>query len=121
MDPIFLQLKDVLKPLYLRPSLNILENIVDNTKSFCIILPLVTEAPIQNIENISTITIEKLLVDIFCDEIWESLKGSELIRIFENAFRKYAVNQSKLLRYAFRKGKKGELMNFLITNKLAIE
>jgi hypothetical protein len=83
-------------------------------------LPLITEAPIQYIDKIKTITVEKLLVDIFSDEIWESLKGYEMVRIFENAFGKYSINYSKLLRYAFRKGKKEEIMNFLSTNKLAI-
>lgn len=121
LDSIYLQLKDVFRQVYLKPTSSELNNLQMSSKPFLIILPLVSEAPIQNIDKIKTITIEKLLVDIFSDEIWESLKGYELLKIFENAFEKYSINSSKLLRYAFRKGKKDEMMNFLSTNKLVIK
>ena len=81
---------------------------------------MVTESPLETIEKLKTPSLEKILVDIFSNEMWESLQGYELVRIFENATNRYSINKSKLLRYATRKGKKEEIINFLNTNKLAI-
>lgn len=85
-----------------------------------IVRPLVTEAPVQQRGKIVTVTLEKVLVDIFCDEEFEFLRGFELTHIFKNAFDSYTVNQSKLLRYADRKQKKQDLLHFLQTYNLAV-
>ena len=45
---------------------------------------LVTEAPTQNVQGVPTITIEKMLVDIFSDEtIFVTFQGHEKQIIFE--------------------------------------
>ena len=38
-------------------------------KNTIVIKPLVSEAPVQNIKDMNTLTIEKMFVDIFCDDI----------------------------------------------------
>ncbi|TPE41059.1 DUF6577 family protein [Pontibacter mangrovi] len=81
--------------------------------SAILVRPLVTEAPTQKVNKINTITIEKLLVDVFTESEFNFLKGYEMTYIFKNAFLTYTVNQSKLLRYADRKQKKEELLCFL--------
>lgn len=79
-----------------------------------IVKSLVTEAPIQLVDGIPTVTIEKLLVDIFCDPvIFNAQQGSEMNRIFIEAFEKYTINESKMLRYSSRRRKKNELVTFL--------
>jgi len=56
------------------------------------------------------------LVDIFCDEvIFSSQQGAEKRTIFTEAFAKYTINQSKMLRYADRRRKKEELDQFVKT------
>jgi len=79
-----------------------------------ILLPFVTEAPTQIVKRVETATIEKILVDIFCDEItFFAQQGHEMKVIFQQAFSKYAVQESTILRYADRRGKKKEIDNFL--------
>lgn len=68
----------------------------------------------QNINGVKTATIEKILVDIFCDEvIFSAQQGAEKRTIFEGAFAKYTINQNKMLRYADRRRKKDELNQFV--------
>ncbi|MBX2965948.1 MAG: hypothetical protein KF845_07365 [Cyclobacteriaceae bacterium] len=63
-----------------------------------------------------TATIEKMLVDIFCDDvIFSAQQGAEMRTIFKNAFDKYTINQSKMLRYADRRRKKEQLSQFVKT------
>jgi hypothetical protein len=121
MESIYYQLRDNLSPLILEPSVKEFDYFLSNSKPFYVIQPLITEAPIQKINELKTTTLEKLLVDVFCDDLWENIRGNELVNVFTNSFSKYSINQSKLLRYASRKGRKEELFLFLETYKLAIE
>jgi hypothetical protein len=74
----------------------------------------VTEAPMQFINEVQTITIEKMLVDILVDEsIFVAQQGSEMQVIFKSAIEKYGVNKSKMLRYADRRRKKEALEKYL--------
>jgi hypothetical protein len=79
-----------------------------------IITRLTTEAPTQEINKVVTQTIEKLLVDIYCDPVlFSAQQGAELERIYQSAFEKYAVNNTKMLRYASRRNKRDEIENFI--------
>jgi hypothetical protein len=78
-----------------------------------IVNDLISEAPVQTIDKIPTATLEKILIDIFCDkDLYITFQGSELSMIFQTAFEKYTINKSKLLRYAKRRGK-GEIIDYL--------
>ena len=70
---------------------------------------LVSESPLQKIEGILVSTLEKILVDIYCDQDFSYLQGSEYERIAENAMTIFNINKTKLLRYAKRRGVKEEL------------
>ncbi len=70
---------------------------------------LVSEAPLQKIQGILVSTLEKILVDIYCDQDFSYLQGSEYERIAENAMTIFNINKTKLLRYAKRRGVKEEL------------
>jgi hypothetical protein len=78
-----------------------------------VVRPFITAAPVQFISQIPTTTIEKLLVDLFSDKEFYFLQGYELTYIFGNAFSKYTINIDKLLRYASRRGKKEEIVDFI--------
>ena len=55
-----------------------------------------------------------MLVDIYCDNVlFSAQQGSEMRTIFENALTKYAINQSTMIRYANRKGKKESFTQYL--------
>lgn len=76
------------------------------------IRPLVTESPI-NRNKINTAKLEKILVDLYCDKEFISFQGNERFHIFSNAFNRYTINESTLLRYANRKEKKDEITKLI--------
>lgn len=84
-------------------------------ESIVVVRPLVTGSPTQLVDNVSTITIEKLLVDLFVDKEFLFLQGLEITHIYSNAFSKYSINIDRLLRYASRKEKRTVIDGFIKT------
>jgi hypothetical protein len=114
MESLFYFLKDKNMTVYLDPSPELIRRYLTDEKDPWIVKPLVSESPTQEINGIITVTLEKILVDIFCDALlFSAQQGSEMDRIFKEAFEKYAINESKMLRYASRRRKKQELDNYL--------
>lgn len=117
-ESVFYFLRDAKFTVFLKPREDILEKYLPDEQEVIIVKSLVSEAPLLLVEGINTASIEKMLVDIFCDDvIFSAQQGSEMRTIFETAFTKYTVNQSKMFRYADRRGKKDSLMKF--TNNFA--
>lgn len=104
LESIFNYLKKEYDKVWIAPDSDFIYRYVDLAKGGIIIKPLVTEAPIQNIAGINTPTLEKLLVDIRKDADFAYLQGTEAERMFENADSLYAINKSRLNRYARRRG-----------------
>ena len=74
---------------------------------------LVSESP-QNLKKRWHITLEKMLVDIMAEPtIKETLGKSEYKDIYENAFNKYIIDESKMFRYAKRRGIAEEIREFI--------
>lgn len=111
VDAVFEKLREKFKYV-LRGKTN---DDVYHGESIIVVRPLVTGSPVQLVKNVPTTTIEKLLVDLFCDKEFEFLHGNELTQIFKNAFSKYTINIDKLLRYASRKAKRDQLSEFIKT------
>jgi len=86
---------------------------VDMDSRVFIVKNLVSEAPLQHISGVPMPTLEKLLVDILRDVDFFYLQDSESERIIENAFNLYAINRSRLFRYAGRRKVKEELSTIL--------
>lgn len=115
-NSVFYFLREIKKSVFIEPTSDILEKYITNEREAFIIKPIISEAPTQNINGIETVTIEKMLVDIFCDDvIFSAQQGGEMRTIYKNAFEKYTINQSKMLRYADRRRKKEELNQFIKT------
>ena len=113
-EAIFNLLQENEKNVYLNPSQEIFDRYVTNQKEVIVTTSLITEAPVKKQGDMTTITLEKLLVDLFCDRIvLSSYAGIEMRRIFKHAFLKYQINESTLLRYAARRGKKHEIEQFI--------
>ena len=67
----------------------------------------------QVISGLKTVTIEKMLVDIFCDEtVFSAQQGAEMRTIFLEAINKYSVSENRMLRYADRRRKKESFRNY---------
>jgi len=111
---VFFYLKEEKYPVFVDPTEDIFEKYLSEEKENLIVKSLVTEAPLQRIAGLNTVTIEKMLVDIFSDElIFSAQQGSEMKTIFLEALSKYSVNENRMLRYADRKGKKESFRNYL--------
>ena len=99
---------------YLDPSSNELEYFMPEKKDVYIVQPLISEAPLQVVSGVPTVTLEKILVDLLSNKpVFQIYKGVELSNIYNNAFEKYTLNENRLLRYANRRGKKHILLNHL--------
>ena len=104
------------KRVYLMPQKDFERYIRGNQA--IIIRPLISESPLQVIEGINTLAIEKILVDIVDDVEFSFLQGSELHYVYTTIFERHNINKSKLLRYATWRGRKQEAEQLLKINKL---
>ncbi|PLX01812.1 MAG: hypothetical protein C0594_12585 [Marinilabiliales bacterium] len=96
------------------PSAEVLEKYTANEGDTYIVMPLVSEAPIVKKNEFQTASIEKILVDVFCDkDIFNSIQGSEMTVLWYNVFEKYTINRDRLLRYAGRRGRKSKIEKFM--------
>lgn len=111
---VFFFLKEEKFPVFVEPTEEIFEKYLSEEKENLIVKSLITEAPLQKITGLNTATIEKMLVDIFCDElVFSAQQGSEMRTIFMEAMNKYSVNENRMLRYADRRRKKDSFRNYL--------
>ena len=115
-ESVFYFLKELKYSVFLSPKKEMLERYLPDKSEIIIIKPLVSESPTQIVENIDTASLEKILVDLFCDEIiFSAFQGAERRTIFEEAFRKYEINQGRMLRYAARRNKKERFKVYIDT------
>lgn len=98
------------KRVFLTPNLDDFNRYVIGTDAI-IVRTLVSEAPLQMIENIKTPTIEKILVDVAGDVEFDFLQGTEITYFYKNVMERHTVNKSKLIRYASRRGRRQEVEN----------
>ena len=77
------------------------------------IRPLVTGAPVREWEQTPVASLEKMLVDLATDKEFFPFQGNELFSIYESAYERYTINESTLLRYAARKGKRTHIQEIL--------
>jgi predicted transcriptional regulator of viral defense system len=111
---VFNFLKENKYEAFLNPSEEVTNLYTIFSENTVIIKNLITESPLLITDKISTISIEKLLVDVFCEpSLFSSQQGSELDNIFKEANNKYAINEAKLNRYAKRRNRKDEICNYL--------
>ncbi len=111
---VFFYLKEHKTPVFTEPTEDLIEKYFPDQQETIIVKSLVSEAPLQTINNINIPTIEKILVDIFCDDIiFAAQQGSEMKTIFLEALSKYTVNESRIMRYADRRRKKESFREYL--------
>lgn len=111
---VFFYLKEHKYSVFIEPTKDLFEIYLPDEKETLIVKSLVSEAPLQTINRINSPTIEKMLVDIFCDDvIFDAQQGSEMRTIFQEALKKYTVNENRMMRYADRRRKKEGLREYL--------
>ena len=78
-------------------------------RELVIVTPLVSRAPIDLYENIPSPTLEKILVDILCEEQYHYLGGAEAVSIYGAALSDYLINKKTLMAYASRRNRLKEV------------
>lgn len=112
-ESVYNHLREVISPVFYKPGKELLHDYIIGLDYSLLIRPLVSEAPLQEIRGVKTVTIEKLLVDAYCDPEFEFLHGMEIEHVFDSAFSRYSVNIAKLQRYADRKKRKAEILDLI--------
>lgn len=118
----FYNLKDNdIRNLYLQPDEDEMEIYVLDKENPIVLKCLITRSPLQEINDkrlkVKVPQLEKILTDIYCDrDIFYFYPESELENIFENAINRYIIDFSRLIGYANRRGKEGEIKKFLRQN-----
>lgn len=103
VDSVFSILKETHKNVYKQPDADFMSDYVDFRKECIIVKVLVTESPLQVVDDVPSPTIEKLLVDILKDPDLNYLRGMEYNYMLETALSQYRISSSKLLRYSRRR------------------
>ena len=107
VDAVFDLLRDHYPNVYKQPTAEVFDNYVTYQNNAIIVISLISEAPLTKVEEVPTISLEKLLVDLVREtKLHEAVQGAELTYVFREAINKYVVNKTKLLRYASRRGVK---------------
>ena len=111
---VFYFLKEAKYSVFIDPTSDLLEKYLPSEKESLIIRSLVSEAPLQNVNGIYTASLEKMLVDVFCDDvIFSAQQGTEMRTLLKEALSKYSVNENRMLRYANRRRKKESFIKYL--------
>lgn len=118
LEPVFHNLKDKgLKNVYLSPDQEVIEKYILEENLSIIVKPMISRAPINKVNNITLASLEKILIDLFCDQdIFKFYAGNELINIYQYALKNYTINFSILLNYSSRRSRKKEIHSFLLNN-----
>jgi len=91
-----------------------LERYITSSQPFVIRPELSVNPKLPQDGNVRTATLEKILVDLICDEaIYGQYQAGELRNIYINATDSYTVNFSQLLRYATARKKKAPVLEML--------
>lgn len=117
IDTVFNRLKDWGLTVYKQPDASFIFDYVNLQDKCIIVKPYISEGPVKRIDNILVPTLEKLLVDIQRDSDFEYMRGSEGHYIFETAIDQFLINETKLLRYANRRGCREEILSLVKKEK----
>ena len=109
---IFNKLKEAGENAFLNPDAQIVETYISTTENPLIVKPLISESPLQLVEQVYVPTLEKMLVDMISDKEIYGAQETEAARIFKTATEKYNINGNKLMRYARRRNKVNELNTY---------
>lgn len=115
LDLLHSELMNFSKPSFPNPSNEIIEKYLIPLNEAIVLLPLPTQTPVFEANDFKTMTLEGLLVSACLVESIIAPIGIDLIKLYSEAFSKYNVNVSRLLRYAGRRDKRTEIYEILNT------
>ncbi|MEI8096288.1 MAG: DUF6577 family protein [Spirochaetales bacterium] len=111
---VFYRIKEVIPDTFLEPSRKVVEEYVTGRRNVVVVKTLISESPLSGSGENRRPTLEKVLVDLVADsDLFFYLQGVELGTIYQNAQAKYELRIDRLLRYARRRGREGEVIQLL--------
>jgi len=114
VEATFNLLKDNGINAWLNPDEQIMQLYVLENKNAVVVKPLTSRAPLIKSRKVNHPMLEKMLVDAWVDKkFFYFLQGGELSAIFNFAFGRYAVNYSRLINYASRRGLEKEIEQYI--------
>lgn len=98
---------NLLKINYLKKYTVITQDILNNnrdlyinTEKLIIVKTLHMKSPLRSEKNKKYVSIEKIMLDLYVDELYLQYQGKELETIYENIFEKYDIDLKRLIKYA---------------------
>lgn len=77
------------------------KNVFLNNENLIIVKSLNSRAPLdKNKDGVLEPTIEKIMIDLYKDKLYEFVQGKELEHIYTNIFDSYSINLKRLYSYA---------------------
>ncbi|MEO7924008.1 MAG: DUF6577 family protein [Chitinophagaceae bacterium] len=119
METVFFTLKDKgsFNNVYLKPDETVINTYISENSEPIIVKSMISRAPVTKIKKVIIPTIEKILVDLYCDEkLFFAFQGNQLIKIYASCLDKYIINYSRLLNYARRRKREEGIIEFLTTH-----
>ena len=118
LEPVYAFLKEhKYQNVYIQPEEKEIERYIYETKTSLILQSLISKAPIQTANMVATITIEKMIVDLYCDKkLFNAFQGNELVHIIDSIYNRYSIDFTKLFSYARRRRKELDIKEFLSEN-----
>ena len=108
---IFNRLREYCSRILLCPKEDMFYNYFE--ENMVVIQRLLSESP-KSRSDVKGCSLEKLLVDLFSNKLTGQLvERAEYPRIYEEAFRKYYIDEKKLFRYARRRNLEKEIRKFI--------
>lgn len=114
LEPVFIFLKEGnIRNIFIEPEDKEIERYIYESENSIVLQSLVSKSPTQKVKKVSTTTLEKLIVDLYCDKkLFAAFQGSELVHILNNAYNRYSIDFTKLFNYSKRRRKEKEMMEF---------
>ena len=116
LEPTFFLFKENNINAFLKPDQNLAEKYMAESQEPVVVKLITTRSTVIRSGKMDMASIEKILVDVFCDlDIFFFYQGNELRNIYNNVFRSFHINYSKLLNYAERRKQKEKIVHYLKT------
>lgn len=120
-ETVFHRLQDEGETVFLRPDADLIYKYVNMDAGAVFVKHLTSESPLQTVSETKVPTLEKLLVDMYCDPDFFYLQGAEYNRIMHSARSRYVINLSRLLRYARRRNVAGAIQTIYENSEYDID
>ncbi len=122
-ESVYYALKDMNYPnifllLQKADEMVMIERYIFEAQNPIVIRKIISKSPVKRLDNdVIVPKLEKILVDIFCDEsLFIAYKGHERDIIFRNVLKEYDINLKTMFAYARRRKKEEHLKTYLYQN-----